>query len=249
MKTDWSKWSLTSDSTAISSDRYAPTTGTAISIINDDICDAITCAVERKMDMEEKKARGVSFDKLEKTLRKMGIFLTEVRRDSYNDYAEITCRVNPIDWYISLDEKNTNKWRHVNATRKYDRPHPKRVIFSGPATTILWKDGTKTTVKCSDEDVWEDEVGIAMCYLKKLLGNKGNYNNIFREAMKVAAVQEPKDTIASSIDSSDIGMTSISANAMRKDINRINKCINDAANALIKATTEDIVEKLGGETK
>ena len=28
------------------------------------------------------------------------------------------------------------------------RTTPKKVIFSGPATTILWKDGTKTTVKC-----------------------------------------------------------------------------------------------------
>lgn len=138
-----------------------------------DICDAITYAAERKMDMEERKATGVSFDKLEKTLRKMGIFLTGVRQNSCNDYAEITCKVNPIDWYMSLDEKDS-------------RPHPKKVIFSGPATTILWTDGTKTTVKCSDEDMWTDEVGIAMCYLKKLLGNKGNYNNIFREAMKVA---------------------------------------------------------------
>jgi len=67
-----------------------------------------------------------------------------------------------------------------------NRVSPKKVIFSGPATTILWKDGTKTTVKCSSEDVWDDDVGIAMCYLKKMLGNKGNFNNIFREAAKVA---------------------------------------------------------------
>lgn len=151
-----------------------------------DIYDAIRYAAIRSMDMEEKKARSIGFDKLEKTLRKMGIFLTEIRQDAYNDYAEITCRVNPIDLYISLDEKDTNKWWDVPTMKKDSRPHPKKVIFSGPATTILWKDGTKTTVKCSNEDVWDDDVGIAMCYLKKLLGNKGNFNNIFREAAKVS---------------------------------------------------------------
>ena len=64
---------------------------------------------------------------------------------------------------------------------------PKKVIFSGPATTIIWADGTKTTVKCSmEEEYFDEEKGIAMCYLKKIFGNKGNFNNIFREAMAVS---------------------------------------------------------------
>lgn len=216
MKTDWSKWSLTSDSTVINSD-YCTTTTT-----NDDAYDAIRYAIRRRMDMEEKKAKGVSFDELEKVLRKMGIFLTEIHQDSYNDYAEITCRVNPIDWYISLDEKNTNK------CRKDNRPHPKKVIFSGPATTILWTDGTKTTVKCQSEDVWSDEVGIGMCYLKKLLGNKGNYNNIFREAMKVAKVQT-KTVIG------EESYYSSALDSMKQNIDEINSFMKDAAEALDKA--------------
>ena len=173
------------DSTPISADNYTTLTN-AISTNTNDIYDAIRHAAMRRMDMEEKKERCVGFDKLEKVLRKMGIFLTEIHQDSYNDYAEITCRVNPIDWYISLDGKDTP------SKKKDTRPHPKKVHFSGPATTILWTDGTKTTVKCQSEDVWSDEVGIAMCYLKKLLGNEGNYNNIFREAIKVAVVHESK---------------------------------------------------------
>ena len=72
----------------------------------------------------------------------------------------------------------------------YNEPmklNPKKVIFSGPATTILWTDGTKTTVKCSmEEEYFDEEKGIAMCYLKKMFGNKGNFNNIFREAMAVS---------------------------------------------------------------
>ena len=193
MKTDWNHCSLTSDSTSISTDCYKTTTTNTISTSNNDIYDAICYAAIRSMDMEEKKAKGVGFDELAKVLRKMGIFVTEIHQDSYNDYAEITCKVNPIDWYISLDGKDTNK------RCKDDRPHPKKVHFSGPATTILWTDGTKTTVKCQSEDVWSDEVGIAMCYLKKIFGNQGNFNNIFREAMKVVVTQAPKDRNAKMI--------------------------------------------------
>ncbi len=187
--------------------------------------------------MKENKTRGVGFDELEKVLRKMGIFLTEIRQDSYNDYAEITCRVNPIDWYMSLDKKDTNKRRDVfTEAAKNGRPHPKKVIFRGPATTILWTDGSKTTVKCSDEDVWEDEVGIAMCYLKKMLGNKGNYNNIFREAMKVAEVQTPRASTISDIDS---GVCISNAfDNMSNTIEKIRKCMTDAANELSKIEKE-----------
>ena len=230
MNTDWSKWPSISDSTVttvIGSDRYGTiTTNTAI---NDDIYDALRYAAIRRIDMEEKKARGISFDMLEKTLRKMGIFLTEIHQDSYNDYAEITCKVNPIDWYISLDGKDTNK------CRKDNRPHPKKVIFSGPATTILWTDGTKTTVRCSSEDVWEDEVGIAMCYLKKMLGNKGNYNNIFREAMKVAVVQTKKEDLTSSTAIEGDNYYSSALDSMKRNIDEINDFMKDAADALDKA--------------
>lgn len=179
--------------------------------------------------MEEKKARGVSFDKLEKTLREMGIFLTEIRQDSYNDYAEIICKVNPIDWYISLDKKGTP------AKKKDSKLRPKKVIFSGPATTILWTDGTKTTVKCQSEDVWSDEVGIAMCYLKKAFGNKGNYNNIFRKAMKVAVVQTKKENLTSSTAIEGDSFYSSALDSMKRNIDEINDFMKDAADALDKA--------------
>lgn len=45
------------------------------------------------------------------------------------------------------------------------------VKFSGPATIIFWKDGTKTIVKCTEEDELNCETGIAMATLKKILGD------------------------------------------------------------------------------
>ena len=56
----------------------------------------------------------------------------------------------------------------------------KKVIFNHPATIILWDDGTKTVVHCGDDEKFDPEKGIAMCLLKKMLGNKGDYNNYIR---------------------------------------------------------------------
>jgi len=46
-----------------------------------------------------------------------------------------------------------------------------RVIFNDPATIIIWKDGSKTVVKRSDDDVWDPEKGFCMAVIKKLYGH------------------------------------------------------------------------------
>lgn len=56
-----------------------------------------------------------------------------------------------------------------------------KVIFNNPATIVLWADGTKTVVKRQKGDRYDKEKGLAMCIAKKALGNKGNFNNVFKE--------------------------------------------------------------------
>ena len=58
----------------------------------------------------------------------------------------------------------------------------KKVIFNGPATIILWDDGTKTVVKCKDGDPYSKEAGFALCLLKKLSGN--DFHKVLRNACK-----------------------------------------------------------------
>lgn len=65
----------------------------------------------------------------------------------------------------------------------YSNPAIKNVIFNNPATIVLWKDGTKTVVKCQDGDDYDPEKGLAMAITKKALGNKGNYCNEFNKWM------------------------------------------------------------------
>ena len=70
----------------------------------------------------------------------------------------------------------------------------KKIIFNNPATIVYWEDGTKTIVKCGSGDTWDKEKGLAMCFVKKLLGNKGNFNEKIKKYVKedVYVKPEPK---------------------------------------------------------
>lgn len=231
MKTDWSKWSSTSDNAVIGSNYYTTTTA------NNDIYDAVVSATERMIKMKEEKVRGVVFRELAENLEKMGIMLTEIKQEPFHA-TEIKAYIDYENCIRFLEKKGTAK-EPIKIKYPAKKPKPKKVHFSGPATTIIWTDGTKTTVKCQSEDVWSDEVGIAMCYLKKLLGNKGNYNNIFREAMKVAVVAEPKAKDTSSTITTGGSSYVISAyDDMSKNIDKINKCMKDVTDALSKVVKE-----------
>ena len=73
---------------------------------------------------------------------------------------------------------------------KDDRFHIARVIFNKPATIVFWKDGTKTVVRCGDNDIYDPEKGLAMCFAKKALGNKFDYYNTFVNHLKKAPKSE-----------------------------------------------------------
>lgn len=66
-----------------------------------------------------------------------------------------------------------------------------KVIFNAPATIVLWADGTKTVVKCGEDDTFDPEKGLAMAISKKVLGNKGKYYNEFKRWLP-AMMEEPK---------------------------------------------------------
>lgn len=59
-------------------------------------------------------------------------------------------------------------------------PPIRNVIFNNPATIVYWDDGTKTVVKCGENDSWDAEKGLAMAVAKRAMGNKGNYNKALK---------------------------------------------------------------------
>ena len=62
-------------------------------------------------------------------------------------------------------------------------PQMRKVIFNAPATIVIWDDDTKTVVKCGDRDVYDPEKGLALCFMKKMLGNTGRYYETVKKAL------------------------------------------------------------------
>lgn len=78
-----------------------------------------------------------------------------------------------------IDEVHTVKpdpWMLAKSFNVPSNLRIEKVIFNDPATIVIWKDGTKTVVKATNE-VFDPEKGLAMAISKKALGNKGNYFN------------------------------------------------------------------------
>ena len=67
-----------------------------------------------------------------------------------------------------------------------------RVIFNDPATIILWKDGSKTVAKRSDDDIWDPEKGFCMAVIKKLYGHTSFIKRFMEpdEEMPILTVEE-----------------------------------------------------------
>lgn len=71
----------------------------------------------------------------------------------------------------------------VNGTARPDDGLDK-IIFSEDVTIAIWKDGTKTIIRCQEGDTFDKEKAIALCYMKKALGNRGSFNETLKKWTK-----------------------------------------------------------------
>ena len=55
-------------------------------------------------------------------------------------------------------------------------PEVKKVVFCGPATTVLFEDGTKVTVKLSSVDNYDRELAVVYAIVKRLFGTVSDKN-------------------------------------------------------------------------
>ena len=85
------------------------------------------------------------------------------------------------------------------------------------AFTVVWADGTTTVVHLQEGDTWDNEKALAMCFTKKALGNKGNFNNKFNDALdtklKVIKKKEKNEATGGTFQMSDAGITFTAKNS------------------------------------
>ena len=106
--------------------------------------------------------------------------------DSYSKLP-LSYRHDNIDallYYIKGSNKSPSANKEADERSYYMHYDIRRLIkkvkFNPPATIVFWTDNTKTVVKCKGED-YDPEKGLAMCICKKVLGDKGNYYEVFKK--------------------------------------------------------------------
>ena len=68
----------------------------------------------------------------------------------------------------------------------------KNVYFNDPVTVVMWNDGTKTIVRCSENDFYDPEKGLAMAIIKKVYGNDNSFHKIFKKWLPKEDDAEPE---------------------------------------------------------
>lgn len=64
--------------------------------------------------------------------------------------------------------------------RKEAIPKVKRIIFNPPATIVLWEDGTKTVVKCMENEPYSEYYGFLCALGKKIFGSNSKIIKLVR---------------------------------------------------------------------
>ena len=57
---------------------------------------------------------------------------------------------------------------------------PKEIIYNNAATIVYWTDGTKTVVKCNENDVYSEYSGFVAAVAKKMYGGTGPIKQIIK---------------------------------------------------------------------
>ena len=98
--------------------------------------------------------------------------------DSRHGYNVIGCRylTDGDRVFIEIDPNDYREYAENGLPTE-----PTKIIFNGPATIVFWDDGTKTVVKCTERETFDYEKGVALCYMKKFLGNDNSFKHVFKK--------------------------------------------------------------------
>lgn len=92
----------------------------------------------------------------------------------------------------SMQEHDT--WGQLmELVRGYSKPTPKKIIYVGDKTIVLWSDDTKTEVKCVPGEQFSQEGGFAACLVKKMFPNRSQLLRMIDEKKEVREPKKRKD--------------------------------------------------------
>lgn len=119
-------------------------------------------------------------------------------------------------------------------------------------TVVRWIDGSKTMVRCQEGELFDKEKGLALCYMKRTLGNKSSFNETLKkwcpieveETKEIEEVKAQKPLAEISYSIFDTAATgSISSDICVSDIRGLDGVLEDTMTQV-----QDKVEEYKAET-
>ena len=119
-----------------------------------------------------------------------------VREADQNTFYQViidhtyNCKRDPEIYLCPEDELMilSNPPEDVNNPYKFSYNHltptplrPKKVIFSGPKTVVIWNDDTKTIVSRSDDDIYDEYGAFCAAVTKKIFGSTRQAKKVLDE--------------------------------------------------------------------
>ena len=139
----------------------------------------------------------------------------------YNMYMNSSYGVEGISTR-NVATGSADSTRKVEYNAMFKRTKIKNVIFNDPATIVFWSDGTKTVVKCGENDIYDPEKGLAMAVAKKYLGTNKSHSNYMDEFKKwLPKEEEPSDPVTGTLSTLEDFIDSI------KKLSEIGKSLNE----------------------
>ena len=103
---------------------------------------------------------------------------------------------------VKFDTPQERAWiedKHIDVAKRYSTISSnilslvKKVIINPPATIVIWKDGRKEVVKCSKDEDFNPEVGVAMCFMKRIFKSRNQFTKLVDGAWNEYKKQFQKD--------------------------------------------------------
>ena len=127
------------------------------------------------------------------------IYPEEIITNSTGIRSETTMSFSPVSvpdigrWQDEWDDRYAKLRGLRGVSYMIDDLRVNKIIFSGPCTIILWDDGTKTIARVSEDDEFDPEKGIAVCFMKRMLGHTET-NKLLRKAREQYWDEQKKET-------------------------------------------------------
>lgn len=107
-------------------------------------------------------------------------------------YFSADCTRACYEGKVELTDISTTHLYDILGFKKPVSFDVKEVIYNDPAVVVYWKDGTKTVATAQNED-YDPEKGLAICFAKKALGNSYKGMGRFKRLLKKAIKKKPEE--------------------------------------------------------